>query len=128
MATYIPTKAMAEAAAQALRIRDTRPPSQQGLTLVGLNRARDIISRRPMSEDIVRRMKAFFDRHIVDKQGATWSDKGKRWVSWHAWGGDAGYTWSKDIVKRLNLLEDRTYSDITDDIAYNKSNRRYIRL
>jgi len=128
MANYIPTKEMAENARMALKVRDSKPDSQKGMTLVGLNRARDLIARRPLSEDTVRRMKAFFDRHEVDKQGSTWSDKGKGWQGWHGWGGDAGYTWSKDIVKRLNLLEDRTYSDITDDIAYNKSNRRYIRL
>lgn len=102
MATYIPTQEMADNAKAALRVRDEKPDSQKGMTPIGLGRARDIIARRPMSEDIVRRMKAFFDRHEVDKQGQTWSEKGKGWQAWQGWGGDAGYSWAKRIVASLD--------------------------
>ena len=120
MATYTPTAEMAHNASMALKVRESKPESQQGMTSIGLGRARDIIARRPMSEDTVRRMKAFFDRHEVDKQGSTWDEKGKGWQAWNGWGGNAGRTWANNIVDKLNKLEDRNYNDMNDDTTYRK--------
>lgn len=100
--SYIPTQAMADNARRALEIREKKPMSQRGMTSVGIARARDLINKRPMSEDTVRRMKAFFDRHEVDKQGDTWDEQGKGYQAWMGWGGDEGYSWSTAIVERLN--------------------------
>jgi capsid protein len=100
--SYIPTDAMADNARRALDVREKKPISQRGMTSVGIARARDLINKRPMSEDTVRRMKAFFDRHEADKQGETWDEQGKGWQAWHGWGGDEGYSWSTAIVERLN--------------------------
>ena len=75
------------------------------MTAVGLARARDIVNKRPLSEETVRRMKAYFDRHEIDKQGATWGEQGKGWQAWNGWGGDAGQTWANAIVERLNRKE-----------------------
>jgi capsid protein len=100
--SYIPTDAMADNARRALEIREKKPMSQRGMTSVGIARARDLMNKRPMSEDTVRRMKAFFDRHEVDKQGETWDDQGKGYQAWYGWGGDEGYAWSTAIVERLN--------------------------
>ena len=58
--------------------------------------------------DTVRRMKAYFDRHEIDKQGATWKTQGKGWQAWNGWGGDAGQTWANAIVERLNKADTRT--------------------
>jgi capsid protein len=104
--SYIPTNAMADNARRALDVREKKPASQRGMTSVGIARARDLINRRPMSEDTVRRMKAFFDRHEVDKQGETWDEQGKGWQAWHGWGGDEGYSWSTAIVERINKQAD----------------------
>jgi hypothetical protein len=100
--SYIPTDAMAENARRALEIREKKPMSQRGMTSVGIARARDLMNKRPMSEDTVRRMKAFFDRHEADKQGETWDEQGKGYQAWMGWGGDEGYSWSTAIVERLN--------------------------
>jgi hypothetical protein len=100
--TYIPTNAIAANAKRALDVRETKPASQRGMTSVGLARARDLMNKRPQSEDTVRRMKAFFDRHEADKQGETWDEKGKGWQAWNGWGGDEGYAWATAIVERLN--------------------------
>ena len=100
--SYIPTDAMADNARRALEIREKKPMSQRGMTSVGIARARDLINKRPMSEETVRRMKAFFDRHEIDKQGETWDEQGKGWQAWMGWGGDEGYSWSTAIVERLN--------------------------
>jgi capsid protein len=110
--SYIPTNAMAENARRALEVREKKPASQRGMTSVGIARARDLINKRPMSEDTVRRMKAFFDRHEIDKQGETWDEQGKGWQAWQGWGGDAGYSWSTAIVELLNKQADK--KDMSD--------------
>jgi capsid protein len=110
--SYIPTNAMAENARRALDVREKKPASQRGMTSVGIARARDLINKRPMSEDTVRRMKAFFDRHEVDKQGETWDEQGKGWQAWMGWGGDEGYSWATAIVERINKQAEK--KDLSD--------------
>jgi hypothetical protein len=110
--SYIPTNAMAENAKRALDVREKKPASKRGMTSVGIARARDLVNKRPMSEDTVRRMKAFFDRHEIDKQGDTWDEQGKGWQAWHGWGGDAGQTWANSIVERLNKQAEK--KDLSD--------------
>ena len=105
--SYVPNDRMAANARRALEVRASKPPSQRGMTSVGLARARDIQNKKPLSADTVRRMKAYFDRHEVDKQGSTWSEQGKGWQAWQGWGGDAGQTWANAIVERLNKAERR---------------------
>jgi hypothetical protein len=127
MASYIPTAEIAKNAETALKVRESKPDSQKGMTPVGLARARDLMNRRPLSEETVRRMKAYFDRHEVDKQGATWNEKGKGWQSWNGWGGDAGRTWANRIVSMLNKEQNRHMGEIHfDDESDDKSYSRYI--
>jgi hypothetical protein len=104
--TYIPTVAIADNAKRALEVRDKKPASQRGMTSVGIARARDLMNRRPLSEETVRRMKAYFDRHESDKNGETWDEQGKGWQAYMGWGGDEGYSWSTAIVERLNKQAD----------------------
>lgn len=128
--TYTPTAEMADNARMALKVRESKPDSQKGGTIIGLGRARDIVARRPMSEETVRRMKAYFDRHEIDKQGSTWNDKGKGWQAWGLWGGDAGRSWANRIVAMLNKEQNRNiaYDDASDDTSYCSIYRRYIKL
>ena len=100
--SYVPNESMTANAKRALAVREKAAPSNRGMTAVGLARARDIVNKRPLSEETVRRMKAYFDRHEIDKQGATWSEQGKGWQAWNGWGGDAGQTWANAIIERLN--------------------------
>ena len=100
--SYVPNDAMANNARRALEVRASKPPSQRGMTAVGLARARDISNKKGLSADTVRRMKAYFDRHEVDKKGSTWDQQGKGWQAWQGWGGDAGQRWANAIVERLN--------------------------
>ena len=127
MASYTPTTEMANNAEKALRVRESKPDSQKGMTSVGLARARDLINRRPLSEETVRRMKAYFDRHEIDKQGATWNEPGKGWQAWNGWGGDAGRAWANRIVAQLNKEQARHMGVIHfDDESDDKSYDRYI--
>jgi hypothetical protein len=95
-----------ESAKRALEERDKKPASQRGMTPVGIARARDLANGRTLSPDTVRRMLSYFQRHEVDKQGLTWSDWGKGRQAWEAWGGDAGYSWAKKIVKAMDQADD----------------------
>jgi hypothetical protein len=103
---YIPTQAMARNAKRALEVRESKPPSQRGMTAVGLARARDISNRRELPLETVKRMKSYFDRHAVDKEGETWGEQGKGWQAWNGWGGDEGRTWAEAIVKREEAKTD----------------------
>jgi capsid protein len=106
--SYVPNAAMVANAKRALEVRQNKPPSQRGMTSVGIARARDISNRKSLSEDTVRRMKAYFDRHEIDKQGETWDEQGKGWQAWQGWGGDAGQTWANAIVERLNKRQENS--------------------
>jgi len=105
---FTPPEGAREAAKRALDVRETKPPSQRGMTPVGIARARDLINGVKMSPDTVRRMKAFFDRHEVDKKGATFGEQGKGWQAWNGWGGDAGFSWAKKVVGQMEARDKKT--------------------
>jgi hypothetical protein len=102
--TFTPPADVARNARLALDVRATKPPSQQGMTPVGLARANQLANRDPVSLDTVQRMVSYFARHEVDKQGSTWDEQGKGWQAWFGWGGDEGRTWANQIMKE-NTME-----------------------
>ena len=120
--SYIPTDAMVQNAKRSLEVRASKPPSQRGMTSVGIARARDIMNKRPLSIDSVKRMKAFFDRHEVDKKGETWNEQGRGWQAWMGWGGDEGYSWATKIVERLDVQADQVKeaSRVTELINFSR--------
>lgn len=99
--TFTPPEAVQRAARRGLDVRATKPPSQRGGTAIGLARARQLANGQPLSYATIKRMKAYFDRHAVDKQGSTWGEQGKGWQAWMLWGGDAGAAWARGIVARM---------------------------
>jgi len=103
--THIPPEAVADNARMALEVRAEKPPSEQGMTLVGLARARQLAERRPVSVATLRRMVSYFARHEVDKQGATWEERGKGWQAWYGWGGDEGRDWAQAIIDEEDDVE-----------------------
>jgi hypothetical protein len=50
-------------------------------------------------------MLAYFERHEVDKKGETWDEQGKGWQAWHGWGGDAGWSWARKLVKQMDAAD-----------------------
>jgi len=104
---FKPPKGAQEAAKRALEVRADKPESQRGMTPVGIARARDLSNGQTLSPDTVRRMLNYFTRHEVDKQGKTWSDQGKGWQAWNGWGGDAGYSWARKVVKQMKSADDK---------------------
>lgn len=77
----------------------------RGGTEVGVARARDLSNGRSVSLDTVKRIKAYFDRHQVDKnaEGFRLGEEGypsAGRIAWALWGGDVGYHWAKTMVAK----------------------------
>ena len=108
--TFSPPAGVRSAGKRALEwIKDGKAGS--GFTDVGRRRASQLANGQAVSEDTIRRMKAYFDRHQPDKK-ATGFRQGEEGfpsagrVAWEAWGGDAGYSWAKSVVARLNRQDE----------------------
>jgi hypothetical protein len=99
--TFIPPPAVAAEAREGLALRKQ---FGRGATPVGWARGRQLAARRPVSEDVIKRMYSYFARHFVDKQGKNFDNplkpsNGK--IAWLLWGGDSGARWVHDIRKSL---------------------------
>jgi len=100
----VPTNEMAAEAERGLKWREE---FGRGGTLVGVARARDIANKRTLSASTIRRMRSYFARHEVDKQGEGWSPGEDGYpspgrVAWAAWGGDAGRSWANGILEGMD--------------------------
>ena len=120
MATYkgeeINTKPTEAMAANAKRGLEWREEFGRGGTEVGVARARDLVNRRDLSINTVRRMYSYFARHTVDKQAEGFNSGEEGFpsagrIAWELWGGDAGESWANRITQRLNSLDERAYDD-----------------
>lgn len=100
---FKPTESMAAEAKRALKWHKDGHP---GGTLVGLARANQLAKRENLTATTVKRMHSFFSRHEVDKKGKGFSggdgypSKGR--VAWAMWGGNAGQSWARMMVKRID--------------------------
>ena len=108
---FTPPKGAQDAARRALEVRAEKPESQRGMTPVGIARARDLQNGVELSPETVRRMLAYFTRHEVDKQGATWGEQGKGWQAWQGWGGDPGFAWARKVVNQMNAADEKKLSE-----------------
>jgi hypothetical protein len=104
---FTPPAGVREEAAKGLAWRKEHG---RGGTAVGVARARDLSNGKKISPDTARRMKAFFDRHQVNKGKTGWSPGEKGFpstarIAWALWGSDAGWAWSKKLVKQLAAAE-----------------------
>jgi hypothetical protein len=117
--TYSPSDGMKSAARRALKWKADGKATGAG-TPVGWGRATDIVAGRSMSLDTVKRMYSFFSRHEVDKKGKGFFDgpnfpsNGR--IMWDAWGGDAGFTWSRAIVEREKKKTEKVWQGTAFDL------------
>ena len=124
MSSLKPTEGMKEEAQRGL---DWRREFGRGGTEVGIARARDIVNDRELSPETVKRMYSFFSRHEVDKEAEGFRPGEKGYpsngrIAWALWGGDAGYSWSKEKV--ASMKEDRAAPDalkVGDFVEWNSS-------
>jgi HK97 family phage prohead protease len=77
------------------------------------------VNRRDLPVATWRRVKAYFDRHEIDKQGTGWSpgedgypSNGR--IAWALWGGDAGWSRAKSIVETANETKASTMERETE--------------
>jgi len=109
-----PTEGMV---AEARRGLDWRKEFGRGGTEVGVARARDIVNGSNLSFDTVKRMRSFFARHEVDKQGKGFS-KGEEGypsagrIAWALWGGDPGKSFAEKVVKSMESAEERAIEEL----------------
>jgi len=105
--TYVPTEKMAQNARRGLEMREE---FGRGGTLVGVARANQLIDRENLSEETVKRMFSFFSRHEGDRDAEGFREGEEGYpsaglIAHLLWGGDEGYTWSRNIVAKLKEEE-----------------------
>ena len=116
---YKPTAGMQSAARRAIKLKEQGKAKGAG-TAVGWTRAGQLARGETLSLSTVKRMYSFFSRHEVDKKGKDWDNaenpsNGK--IMWLAWGGDAGFSWSRKIVEReKNMKKSLTTDELVDEI------------
>ncbi len=99
--SYKPTEAMANNAKRGLRMRDESTPSNKGGTQVGLQRANQFSKREGVSLDTVMRTYQFLSRaRVYYKPGQ--NTKGTQ--AYLMWGGPAGLTWARNILKDEGVI------------------------
>ena len=104
---FAPPKGAQEEAKRGL---EWRREFGRGGTAVGIARSRDLANGTRLSPSTMRRMKAFFDRHEVDKKGKGFSPGEEGFpsngrIAWALWGGDAGYAWARKVVAQMNSAD-----------------------
>lgn len=116
---YKPTAGMQSAARRAIKLKEQGKAKGAG-TAVGWTRAGQLARGETLSLSTVKRMYSFFSRHEVDKKGKDWDNaenpsNGK--IMWLAWGGDAGFSWSRKIVEReKNMKKSLTSNELVEEI------------
>ena len=116
---YKPTSGMAAAARRAIKWKEQGKATGAG-TAVGWTRAGQLARGETLSLSTVKRMYSFFSRHEVDKKGKDFyntSNPSNGRIMWDAWGGDAGFSWSRKIVNReKNIKKMITTNDMVEEI------------
>jgi hypothetical protein len=116
---YKPTSGMQSAARRAIKIKEQGKAKGAG-TAVGWTRAGQLARGETLSLNTVKRMYSYFSRHEVDKKGKDWDNaenpsNGK--IMWLAWGGDAGFSWSRKIVNReKNMKKSLEVQEVIEEI------------
>lgn len=102
-----------EVRSNARRGLELRKKYGRGGTEVGVARARNLANGDAISYDVIKRMNSFFARHEVDKKGEGWGKDSAGYIAWLLWGGDAGWSWAKRIIREQESKEKSTMTDLT---------------
>ena len=110
---------MQDAARRAIKLKEEGKAKGAG-TMVGWTRAGQLARGETLSLSTVKRMYSFFSRHEVDKKGKDFNNaenpsNGK--IMWLAWGGDAGFSWSRKIATReKNMKKNLEMQEVVEEI------------
>jgi hypothetical protein len=97
---YSPPAGARSAARRAIKFKEDGKANGAG-TAVGWTRAGQLARGETISLSTVKRMYSYFSRHEVDKKSKDWgntANPSNGYIMWLAWGGDAGFSWSRRIV------------------------------
>jgi hypothetical protein len=107
---FVPPQAVRSNAKRGLELREKHG---RGGTAVGVARARDLSNGASISYDTIKRMNSYFARHEVDKKGEGWGKDSAGYIAWLLWGGDAGWSWARGIIRSQESKEKSTMSNLT---------------
>ena len=107
---YVPPQSVRNNAKRGLELREKHG---RGGTAVGVARARDLSGGRSVSYDTIKRMNSYFSRHEVDKKGEGWGKDSAGYIAWLLWGGDAGWSWARGIIRSEESKEKSTMANMT---------------
>lgn len=90
-----------------------------GLEPATIQRARKIVAGSDLTDDHIKRMRSFFARHEVNKKAEGFSPGEDGYpspgrVAWALWGGDAGFSFAKAEVKRMDREADAVAGEFRD--------------
>jgi hypothetical protein len=77
---------------------------KRGGTAVGVARAVQLSSGKAVSDQTIKRMYSYFQRHQhdrLDKDGSDGSIPGRGYIAWLLWGGYSGRKWAESEYKKL---------------------------
>lgn len=96
---YEPPDDVREAALMGLRLSHKHNyASESG---IGLARAVQLATADAVSDEAIKRMAAYFQRHISDQQAAGFGDPSRPsrgYMAWLNWGGYPGWRWAKETL------------------------------
>jgi len=96
---------------------ELRAKFNRGGTAVGVARARDLSNGASLSLDTIQRMHSYFARHEVDKKGEGWGSDSAGYIAWLLWGGDAGWSWAKSVLRENNKKDKSMNNDLAQSYA-----------
>ena len=104
---FSPPEAVRNEAARGLEWREEYG---RGGTAVGVARARDLKNGENISPETAKRMKSYFARHEVDKQGEGFSQGEDGYpsagrIAWALWGGNPGQSWANKLVRQMEAAD-----------------------
>lgn len=107
---FVPPQTVRSNAKRGLELREKYG---RGGTAVGVARARDLSNGKSISYDTIKRMNSYFSRHEVDKKGEGWGKDSAGYIAWLLWGGDAGWSWARGIIRSQESKEKSTMGNLT---------------
>ena len=118
---FVPPQEVRSNAKRGLELREKYG---RGGTAVGVARARDLSNGASLPLDTIKRMNSYFARHEVDKKGEGWGKDSAGYIAWLLWGGDAGWSWAKGIIREQESKEKSMSLDLTTSyISIEKADR-----
>lgn len=97
------------ASVEAIRGLDLQHYFKRGGTDASIALARKIANRRELTEDEIRTMHSYLQRHTGDRKDgwANPANPSAAYINWQLHGGDAGLSWSSDEIDSMKLKREK---------------------